>query len=84
MINRFCFCLWYGPQYRFAYGMATKEGFSITWLEKMGVCDLKYRDLPSLFSDVVEIQGWDSIEGLAMTIISDELYAEEMRIMGAR
>lgn len=80
MSKSFYFCLWYGPQYRFAYGISTKQQICIQWLEKMGLCDLKYTNLGDMFREIAKIQGWDDIEGLAMTVVSDELYEAEMRI----
>ena len=80
MNNKFCFCLWYGPQYNFAYGIATKQQLQVIWLEKLDLCDLKYTNIEAMFRDVANKQGWNRVEGLAMTIISEELLSEEIRI----
>ena len=37
MKDKFCFTLWYGPQYPFAYGIAHKGYLHVTWLEKVGL-----------------------------------------------
>lgn len=80
MKDKFCFTLWYGPQYCFAYGIAHKGYMHVTWLEKVGLCDGKYTDLPGMFHNVARYQGWNTTEGLAMTIISDEMYEDTMQI----
>ena len=72
--QRMCFCLWHGPQYRFAYGVITQRQIAVTWLEKLGMCDLKYTSVSAMFHEVSKLQGWNDVEGLAMTIISEELY----------
>ena len=78
--DNLCFALWYGPQYRFAYGILTKQQVHIDWLEKLGLCDLKYTNIKHMFFDVAKHQGWDDTEGLAMTIISEDMYQDTMRI----
>lgn len=82
--ERMCFCLWHGPQYRFAYGVMTQSQIAVTWLEKLGMCDLKYTKTRSMFGEVAKIQGWDEVEGLAMTIISEELYEANTSALLAR
>jgi len=82
--NTFYFCLWNGPQYRCAYGISTKQQLCIHWLESLGLCDLKYTNIGDMFREVAQIQNWGDIEGLAMTVVSDELYEDEMRIKGKR
>lgn len=79
-MDNFCFCLWYGPQYRFAFGRTTQQQIHVTWLEKLSLCDLKYTNINAMFRDVAKHQGFDGIEGLAMTIISDEFYDESLRL----
>ena len=80
MDTKIAFALWYGPQYRFGYGIATESEIRVTWLEKIGLCDGKYTSLPDMFKSVAKHQGWRDIEGLAMTIISQELYETEMEV----
>ena len=79
MDTKIAFALWYGPQYRFGYGIATESHIRITWLEKIGVCDLKCSSLTKMFETVAKHQGFRT-EGLAMTIISQELYETEMEV----
>ena len=82
MDTKIYFALWYGPQYRFAYGIATESEIRVTWLEKIGKpCDLKCASLPKMFKAVARHQGWRTTEGLAMTIISQELYETEMELI---
>ena len=81
MGNKIAFALWYGPQYRFGYGIATQGQINVTWLEKIGLCDGKYKSLPAMFQSVAKHQGWRSVEGLAMTIISQEMYETEMELI---
>ena len=79
-MDKFAFCLWYGPQYRFAFGIATKQQIHLTWIENLGLVDYKCITMPQLFKKAADIQGWENIEGLALTIISDEMYEASMRI----
>ena len=74
------FCLWYGPQYPFGYGIATRNQIQVTWLEKIGLCDGKYTSLPAMFESVSRHQRWTRAEGLAMTVISEEMYQDEMEV----
>ena len=80
MDNKIAFALWYGPQYKFGYGIATENQIHVTWLEKVGLCDGKYTSLPDMFQSVAKHQGWRNVEGLAMTIISEEMYEIEMEL----
>ena len=79
MDTKIAFALWYGPQYRFGYGIATESEIRVTWLEKIGLCDLKCSSLTKMFGAVARHQGFRT-EGLAMTIISEELYETEMEV----
>ena len=84
MDNKIAFALWYGPQYNFGYGIATRNQIHVTWLEKVGLCDLKFSgSLPKMFRTVAKHQGFRT-EGLAMTIISEELYETEMSALARR
>ena len=79
MNNKFAFCLWIGPQYKFAYGIATESQIQLTWIEKIGLCDFKCTSLTKLFTTAAKHQGLgDRIEGVAMTAVSDEMYEMEM------
>lgn len=80
MDTKIAFALWYGPQYRFGYGIATEGEIRVTWLEKIGLCDLKCASLTKMFRTVARHQGFRT-EGLAMTIISQELYETEMEVI---
>lgn len=80
MDTKIAFALWYGPQYRFGYGIATESHIHVTWLEKIGRCDLKCSSLTKMFGTVAKHQGFRP-EGLAMTIISQELYETEMELI---
>ena len=80
MDTKIAFALWYGPQYRFGYGIATESHIRVTWLEKIGLCDLKCSSLTKMFGTVAKHQGFRT-EGLAMTIISQELYETEMELI---
>ena len=80
MDNKIYFALWYGPQYRFGYGIATESQIHVTWLEKIGLFDGKYTNLADMFECVAKHQRWTNTEGLAMTIISEEMYETEMRL----
>ena len=71
------FALWYGPQYRFAYGYMNRTEIHVTWLEKYGPCDFQYDTLQDMFIDVTHKQNWDSFVGLAMTTISKEMFEAE-------
>ena len=81
MKNKFAFTLWLGPQYKFAYGIATENQICVTWIEKIGLCDGKYTSLPAMFESVAKHQGLSDVEGLAMTIISEEMYQTEMELI---
>ena len=80
MDNKVYFALWYGPQYRFGYGIAEGNCTEVTWLEKVGLWNHEYTSLPKMFKSVAKHQGWTRTEGLAMTIISEELYQTEMEL----
>ena len=77
MDNVLCFALWYGPQYRFAYGYMNRNEIHVTWLEKYGPCDFQYDTVQDMFIDVTHRQDWDSFVGLAMTTISKEMFEAE-------
>lgn len=80
MDNKIYFTLWYGPQYPFGYGIANGSSIEVTWLEKIGVCAHEFTSLPAMFKSVAKHQGWTRTEGLAMTIMSEELYQTEMEL----
>ena len=75
------FCLWYGPQYPFAYGFSAGTAFEITWLEKKGKCNLEYSNLAAMFQGVCAYQGWECVEGLAFTVISEEMYISQSKVL---
>lgn len=77
------FCLWYGPQYRFGYGVMTQRQVSVDWLEKVGFCDLKFTSSRAMFHEVAQHQGFN-VEGLALTIIDEEMYQDTMRSLHNR
>lgn len=72
-----CFALWYGPQYRFAYGYMNRNEIHVTWLEKYKFCDFQYSTIQDMFVDVTHKQNWETFEGLAMTVISKDLFIAE-------
>ena len=82
--KNFCFKVWQNPHAWIALGRATAQQLHIVYIDGVGLVDGKYTSLQNMLASIATERGNPSIDGWGLSLINDDFFNEEYRILRER
>ena len=82
--KNFCFKIWMTPHAWIALGRATQRQLHIVYVDGFGLCDEKFTLMQDMFRTVADMRNNTDFQGWGLSIIDDDYFDEEYRILQKR